>query len=84
MNIVKFLGAAMTFSMLGGALASAHTVPAPQPALSSETAGTSSIPAATSTMPAQGRVTDAPQAQQPTKTLALANFGQWDEAGSEN
>jgi hypothetical protein len=85
MRIVKFFGAVSTFAMLGGSIAFANAMPASPVAISqtsqpSALADASSIPGTTSER-YNRRDLAAPR---PQKLPPFANFGQWDEAASEN
>jgi hypothetical protein len=84
MNVMKILGTVLTVSMVSGAVASAHTVHAPQtPDLSLPSEG--NIVASTTTEPSyKGKLRAETGARQPTRPLAFADFGQRDEAGTEN
>ncbi|MCB8881185.1 hypothetical protein ACELLULO517_13135 [Acidisoma cellulosilytica] len=86
MNITKILGAALTLSMLGGAVASAHTVPQPQSQAATMSTLMNAAPTAVlaSNFAQPSNLANAPKPMLLAKTLPLANFGQWDEAASEN
>jgi hypothetical protein len=90
-NIVRLFGAALTLTMLGGVAAVAQPVPAdqaavPQPvtALPSAQVTSDQALAWSLNLPQPKQVTSAPQVIQEPKKLPLADFGQWDEASSEN
>jgi hypothetical protein len=86
MKIMQFAGAAAILTMLGGAVASANTLPAQQSrqlvALQQSDVTTLQVFAGNS--PQGASVLAAPQVTQQPRKLPLADFGQWDEAGSEN
>ncbi|MCB8883192.1 hypothetical protein ACELLULO517_23285 [Acidisoma cellulosilytica] len=89
MKIVQFMGAAITLTMLGGAVASAHAIASSQmagPQLPSVTrlAAAMSTPSFTSNMPGAATMRMMSKADLMPKKLPLANFGQWNEAASEN
>jgi hypothetical protein len=80
MNIVRLFGASLILTMLGGVAAVAQPVPAlPSSQVTSDQALAWSL-----NLPQKKQVTSAPQVRQEPKKLPLADFGQWDEAASEN
>lgn len=86
MKIMQFMGAAVVATMLGSSLALATTMPAQQPQQSgmSQPSDTAGLPVLAANAPHVANVLAAPQVTQQPKKLPLANFGQWDEAASEN
>ncbi|WP_419757219.1 hypothetical protein [Acidisoma sp.] len=86
MKIMKVLAAGLTLTMLGGAAVSARAAQteASQPAAASQAANANSDEIfAHSTFQRMPSNVEAEPNQDP-KQLSFANFGQWDEAGSEN
>src|ERR1700761_8559806 len=84
MNIARMLGAAATLSLLGGAFAWADALPASQASLPAGIAGTAVVSKVTPQPAAQAAWAAPRKADRPVTTYAFANFGQWDEAASEN
>jgi hypothetical protein len=85
MNIAKLLAVAMTVSTLGGAVASANTIDHVQ-ASNKQHVGDTNVPATTATdvQSRDAAVVAGYYTRATSKPLAFANFGQWDEAASEN
>jgi hypothetical protein len=86
MKIMQFLGAAAILTMLGGAVASANTLPA-QPSrqpVAAQPSDITMLPAPADDSRQGANVPAPPQVTQQPRKLPLANFGQWDEAASEN
>jgi hypothetical protein len=85
MNIVKFLAVAMTVSTLGGAVASASTIDQAQTSNKPHVSDTNITSTTVSDTPNQdAAVVAGYNAQKTARPPAFANFGQWDEAASEN
>jgi hypothetical protein len=83
MKIMQFAGAAAILTMLGGAVASANTLPA-QPPVAVQQSDVTTLQAFAGNSPQVANVLAAPQVTQQPRKLPFADFGQWDEAGSEN
>jgi hypothetical protein len=87
MKIAQFLGAALAVTMLSGAVVSAQAaqVTGPQAVIISHPANTDAEQAMAqgASQRTQRAATALRPIHQPRK-LQFANFGQWDEAGSEN
>jgi hypothetical protein len=88
MNILRFFGAALALTMLGGVVALAQSAQAAQVsgsqvAVSSPATAVQAL-AWASNLPRRQQAAAVRQASQEPKTLKFANFGQWDEAASEN
>lgn len=85
MNIVKFLAVAITVSTLGGAVASANTIDQAQTSDKPHVSGTNIASTTASDAPNQETAVVAGyKGPKTNKPLVFANFGQWDEAASEN
>ncbi|MCB8879845.1 hypothetical protein ACELLULO517_06335 [Acidisoma cellulosilytica] len=87
MKFVQFFGAALVLSTLGGAVASASTIPAQQAqpqAVTTQQSDTNQLPMLAANSPRTANILSAPQMTQQPRKLPLADFGQWDEAASEN
>ena len=87
MTIMRFMGAAVVATMLGSAVASATTIPAQQmqqPSVATQQSDSSQLPVLAANSPQTANILSAPQVTQQPKKLPLADFGQWDEAASEN
>jgi hypothetical protein len=87
MNIMKVIAAALIVSTFGSAIASADTVDHAQTSQQQPLlAGDASVAStAASDSPSQEATTVAGHsAQNAEKPPVFANFGQWDEPGSEN
>jgi hypothetical protein len=84
MNIARMLGAAATLSLLGGAFAWADALPASQASLPASISGTGPVSTVTPQPADRGAASAPRKADRPVTTYAFANFGQWDEAASEN
>jgi hypothetical protein len=83
MNIMKVFGAALTVSMLGSAVALADTVAAPQ-ATDWSHLSKAELASTSTGISYEGKVLAGADAHQPAKPPAFADFGQRDEAGTEN
>jgi hypothetical protein len=90
LNITRFFGVTLTVAMLGGAAASAQAAQTTQ-VTAPEAVSTSQPPDSSSDWvmaliapPLSQPAAAAPQPIQEPKKLPLADFGQWDEAASEN
>jgi hypothetical protein len=85
MKIVKVLAAALTVSMFGGAVASANSIDHVQASNKPRVNDTIIASTTASNIPNQeAPVVAGYNSQKTTKPLTFANFGQWDEAASEN
>jgi hypothetical protein len=86
MKIMQFMGAALTVTMLAGPVAFASTTPTPQsaPPAAAQQSDATTLPALAANSPQTANILAAPQVNQQPKKLPLADFGQWDEAASEN
>ncbi len=90
----KVMGMIVTLAMLGGASAVAQPVLAAQGAQAAAPQPVAALPSADVTtgqatawalnIPQQKPAVAVPQISQEPKKLPLADFGQWDEAASEN
>lgn len=89
MKIMQFMGAALMMTTLGGAVALADTLPAQQPQqlqqpMATQQSDRTELPTLAANNPQIANVLGAPQVDQKPQHLQFANFGQWDEAASEN
>ncbi|WP_284945966.1 hypothetical protein [Acidisoma cladoniae] len=84
MKIMKVFAFAITVSMLGGGIASAHTVVAPQSAVSSQVNDSGTFAAKIPDMSHDSKTSVMFKAEPSAEPLAFANFGQSDESGTEN
>ncbi len=86
MKIMQFMGAALVLTTLGGAVASANTMPAQQPQqpMATQQSDATTLPTLAANSPRAANVLGAPQVDQKPKKLSFADFGQWNEAATEN
>ncbi|HEX3984703.1 MAG TPA: hypothetical protein VHX12_13490 [Acidisoma sp.] len=86
MKIVRFFGAALAVTMLGGAAVAAQAAPVAAwlAVTASQLPSTSPDQVLALSASQRAQPAAAPQPAEEPKKLPLADFGQWDEAASEN
>ena len=86
MNVKQFLVTATVLTMLGGstALADTASIQTQRQPVAAQQSDATPLPPLAANMPRTTNLLAAPQIDQTPKKLPLANFGQWDEAASEN